>query len=66
MSIIVSHSKTGIKRLWDFTGSPMGKTPMQGAQVQPLIEELRSYMLCGPAKKEKDRERDWMQSITTF
>ena len=36
----------------------MGKTPMQGAQVQPLIEELRSYMLCGPAKKEKDREKD--------
>lgn len=35
----------------------MGKTPMQGAQVQPLIEELRSYTLCGPAKKEKDRER---------
>ena len=34
----------------------MGKTPTQGAQVQPLIEELRSHMLCCPAKKKKERE----------
>ena len=36
--------------------------PMQGARVQSLVGDLRSYMLCGmpspaPAKKKKERER---------
>ena len=38
----------------------MGKTPMQGAQVWPLIEELISYMLAvlsSQIKKKRERER---------
>ena len=57
MSITINHSKTGIKRDCETSLAVMGKTPTQGAQVQPLIEELRSHMLCCPAKKKK-RERN--------
>jgi len=40
---------------------PSGKDsvlPMQGAWVRSLVEELRSHMSCGVAKKIKRRERD--------
>ena len=43
----------------DFPGSPVIKTrsfPLQGAQVQSLVRELRSHMLPGVAKKIEARE----------
>ena len=44
---------------WEFPGSPVIKTfdfPMQGAQVQSLVGELRSCLPCGMAKKKKKKE----------
>ena len=32
--------------------------PLQGAQVQSLVGELKSHMLCGMAKKKREREED--------
>ena len=32
--------------------------PLQGAQVQSLVRELKSHMLCGMAKKKREREED--------
>ena len=39
----------------DFPGGPLVKTlelPIQGAQVQSLVRELRAHMLQGMAKKQ--------------
>ena len=41
------------KLIGDFPGGPVVKTPLQRVQVQSLIGELRSCMLCGVAKKKK-------------
>lgn len=30
--------------------------PLQGSQVQPLVEDLRSCMTCGVAEKEKKKK----------
>ena len=32
--------------------------PTAGATVQSLVRELRSYMLCGSAKKKKKKEKE--------
>ena len=42
------------KRFGDFSCGPVVKTalPLQGAQVQSLVRELRSRMLRGAAKKK--------------
>ena len=41
--------------VWDFPGHPVVKTPsmlpMQRTQVQIQVWELRSYILCGLAKR---------------
>ena len=39
---------------WDFLGSAVVTTvlSMQGAQVQSLVRDLRSFMLCGAAKNK--------------
>ena len=35
----------------------MVKTPLQRAWVRSLVGELRSHMLCGVAKKKKQRQK---------
>ena len=45
----------------DFPGSPVVKIPCfqcRGAQVQSLVQELRSHMLCDTAKKKKEIKLD--------
>ena len=43
----------------DFPGGAVVKTrlPAQGAQVQPLVGELRSHMLPGAAKKTPNKQK---------
>ena len=48
-------------RIWDFPGGLVIKTlhfHCRGKQVQSLIRELRSHMLCGMAKKKKKAKFD--------
>ena len=52
----VEKNKLGNCSRRDFPGSPVIKTrscPLQGAQVQSPVRELRSHMLPGVAKKKK-------------
>ena len=43
----------------DFPGTPVVGTllPLQGVWVQSLVGELRSHMLCGVAKKFKNKNK---------
>ena len=49
-----------IRSFWGFPGGPVlgCLVPTAGATVQSLVRELRSYMLCGSAKKKKKKEKE--------
>ena len=44
----------------DFPGGPVVNPalPMQGGQVRTMVGEIRSHMLCGSAKKKRNKEEE--------
>ena len=49
-----------IRSFWGFPGGPVlgCLVPTAGATVQSLVREIRSYMLCGSAKKKKGKRKE--------
>ena len=58
-ALMLSYFRGRDIELRDFSAGPVVKTllPVQGAWVRSLVEELRSHMLCGVAKKKKESNK---------
>ena len=55
MNAILKKAFTGTSLVVQWLRLPGSNAGMEGAKVQSLVRELRSHMLCGAAKKSKEK-----------